>query len=392
MEESMNKFMAESVKIHNKNSILIKEIRSLTDATIRNQGALIKALEIQIRQMSKRSSIRRIGQPEQNADFQAKSINYSFSKSLTNDCYDDMNVLDSATYGVFKEGQRMEDQALADLGASVRVMLIMTFTNLGLGDLAPTKLTVELADRTIKYPKGGAENVLVGIGERMKLDLKARLMEEALMINRSQDPSFEDFIELNDLNTPVKLRRNQVKDLGLTIGEGEVIDEPMIDIFKTRNNESFDKYPSLCDFDRKIHIDCAYNLRFSCMIVVENMDGYQDQDIGDVIFGEPFCKASCVEARRNSAYFHKVLKSRTNRCKVEEIYGEDNVRYTGDQEACRLITEVSNKEIKEAMFDIDDNKDPRLDGFTAKFFIKSQDVIADDVCQAVNEKENFLGS
>ncbi|GKB80570.1 hypothetical protein Tco_0947465 [Tanacetum coccineum] len=32
--------------------------------------------------------------------------------------------------------------------------------------------------------------------------------------------------------------------------------------------------------------------------IVENMDGYQDQDMGDVIFGEPFCKASCVEARR----------------------------------------------------------------------------------------------
>ncbi|GKF21830.1 hypothetical protein Tco_0070468 [Tanacetum coccineum] len=177
------------------------------------------------------------------------------------------------------------------------------------------------------------------------------------MINRSQDPSFEDFIELNDLNTPVELRRNQVEDLGSTIGDGEAIDKPMIDIIKTRNNYSFEEYPSFCDFNRKIHIDCAYNLKFSCMIgfehvnaifflilsinvmskkfynsimkdkveyngknvvrafmnvpifvgnifvvthfaVLEDMDGYRDQDIGDVIFREPFCKASCVEARR----------------------------------------------------------------------------------------------
>ncbi|GJZ13355.1 hypothetical protein Tco_0548585 [Tanacetum coccineum] len=27
------------------------------------------------------------------------------------------------------------------------------------------------------------------------------------------------------------------------------------------------------------------------------MDGYRGQDMGDVIFGEPFCKASCMEAR-----------------------------------------------------------------------------------------------
>nr|GEV61135.1 hypothetical protein [Tanacetum cinerariifolium] len=32
-------------------------------------------------------------------------------------------------------------------------------------------------------------------------------------------------------------------------------------------------------------------------VVVENMGGYLDQDIGDVIFRESFCKASCVEAR-----------------------------------------------------------------------------------------------
>ncbi|GJR00047.1 hypothetical protein Tco_0523031 [Tanacetum coccineum] len=33
-----------------------------------------------------------------------------------------------------------------------------------LGELAHTEFTVELADRTVKYPKGIAENVLVGIG------------------------------------------------------------------------------------------------------------------------------------------------------------------------------------------------------------------------------------
>ncbi|GKG22786.1 hypothetical protein Tco_0388089, partial [Tanacetum coccineum] len=38
---------------HEENSNLIKEIRALIDAVIRNQGALIKTLEIQIRQMSK---------------------------------------------------------------------------------------------------------------------------------------------------------------------------------------------------------------------------------------------------------------------------------------------------------------------------------------------------
>nr|GEW33959.1 hypothetical protein [Tanacetum cinerariifolium] len=57
------------------------------------------------------------------------------------------------------------DNALADLGASVSVMPLSTYLNLSLGELAHTNLTVELADRTMKYPKGIVENVLVGIGK-----------------------------------------------------------------------------------------------------------------------------------------------------------------------------------------------------------------------------------
>ncbi|GKC24581.1 gag-pol polyprotein [Tanacetum coccineum] len=201
-------------------------------------------------------------------------------------------------------------------------MPLSTYLNLGLGELAHTKLTVELADRTVKYPKGIAENVLVGIGkfvflvdfiilnmpedvkvplilgrpflstshakidvfkkkitlrvgdekiifksmkpasslikrvymlglrEHMELDLEARLMGETLVLNRSIDPLYGDYIELNDLNVPLELRRDQIDDLIPTIKE------------------------------------------------VEHMDGYQDQDMGDIILGEPFCKSLCVEARR----------------------------------------------------------------------------------------------
>ncbi|GJV69677.1 retrotransposon protein [Tanacetum coccineum] len=57
------------------------------------------------------------------------------------------------------------DKALVDLGASVSVMPFSTYTNLGLGILSHTRLTIELADRTIKQPRGITENVLVRIGK-----------------------------------------------------------------------------------------------------------------------------------------------------------------------------------------------------------------------------------
>ncbi|GJR37292.1 hypothetical protein Tco_1212976 [Tanacetum coccineum] len=61
LEESLTKFMAESAKIHEENSNIIKEIRASTDVAIRNQGASIKTLEIQIGQMSKVLQERGIG-------------------------------------------------------------------------------------------------------------------------------------------------------------------------------------------------------------------------------------------------------------------------------------------------------------------------------------------
>ncbi|GKC89824.1 putative reverse transcriptase domain-containing protein [Tanacetum coccineum] len=57
------------------------------------------------------------------------------------------------------------DNALVDLGASVSVMPFSTYIYLGLGDLAHTRLTIELTGRTIKHPRGIAENVLVRIGK-----------------------------------------------------------------------------------------------------------------------------------------------------------------------------------------------------------------------------------
>ncbi|GKD38481.1 hypothetical protein Tco_1258688 [Tanacetum coccineum] len=133
-------------------------------------------------------------------------------------------------------------------------------------------------------------------------------MGETLVINRSLDPLNGDYIELNDLNEPVELRRNQGDDLMPTIKEGEVIKE-----FRIRDDEldtEINDYPSYCDYYKKIHIDCAHNLKFLCMIGFEfthanffplffrNMDAYRDEGMSDVIFGEPFLRVIGIKARR----------------------------------------------------------------------------------------------
>nr|GEW16205.1 homeodomain-like protein [Tanacetum cinerariifolium] len=143
------------------------------------------------------------------------------------------------------------------------------------------------------------------------------------------------------------------------IEEGEVIEE-----FRARNDarmvRQFFGYPSDYDHDKKIRISCPYNIKFSCMIgfeflhvnffpilyvmskkfhnstmkdkleykgnnvvrslmnmpifvgtfsvvmdfaVLEDMDAYRDEGMGDVIFGEPFLR----EVRINAGRFEEMI-------------------------------------------------------------------------------------
>ncbi|GKD56036.1 hypothetical protein Tco_1289423, partial [Tanacetum coccineum] len=71
------------------------------------------------------------------------------------------------------------------------------------------------------------------------------------VLNRSLDLLDRDYIELNDLNEPLELRRDQGDNLMPTIKE-----------------------------------------------VLEDMDAYHDEGMGDVIFGEPFLREVRIKARR----------------------------------------------------------------------------------------------
>ncbi|GKA54695.1 hypothetical protein Tco_0753644 [Tanacetum coccineum] len=227
MEDTLSKFMSESAKRHEENSNLIKEIRATTDTAIRNQGASIKTLEIQIGQMSKVLLERGFGSLPSSTETNPRDQVKSISTTIEADSHS-IHRIGSSQYAVStgqnstllyksrqmavpfpsrldnhyckeKEGNyepkftkaygasyinntipRKEkdprsftlpyfsndlcfDNSLVGLGASVSVML--SRPTLGLGKLAHTKLTVELADKTMKYPKGIAENVLVEIGK-----------------------------------------------------------------------------------------------------------------------------------------------------------------------------------------------------------------------------------
>ncbi|GJT82715.1 reverse transcriptase domain-containing protein [Tanacetum coccineum] len=55
--------------------------------------------------------------------------------------------------------------ALADLGASINLMPLSVWKQLSLPELTSTRMTLELADRSVAHPKGVAEDIFVKVGK-----------------------------------------------------------------------------------------------------------------------------------------------------------------------------------------------------------------------------------
>ena len=60
------------------------------------------------------------------------------------------------------EGHTIE-KALCDLGASINLMPSSILNKLDIGDLTPTSISLQMADRSIAFPRGILEDVLVKI-------------------------------------------------------------------------------------------------------------------------------------------------------------------------------------------------------------------------------------
>ncbi|GKE52770.1 reverse transcriptase domain-containing protein, partial [Tanacetum coccineum] len=290
LEESLSMFMTKIAKRLDENTNLIKELQASTDFALRNQEASIKALKIQVRQMSIELHEKLSGDLRSSTVIKPRVDDETISTSVETD-KPSIRHIDANQYAETDGGKDLEAhytnakplgkafprkekdpgsftlpcfiknmcyKALANLGASVSVMPYSTYTTLGLGDLIPTKLIVELADRTVKRPKGIIEDVLVGIdkftflGDFIILDIpedfktplilrraflstahaiinvfKAKItlsIRNAKIFFKSNKPNsiiFKDFIELNDLNEPIEHRRNQIKVFVPAIEEGE---------------------------------------------------------------------------------------------------------------------------------------------------------------------------
>ncbi|XP_050914122.1 uncharacterized protein LOC127128793 [Lathyrus oleraceus] len=62
-------------------------------------------------------------------------------------------------------GNHVIDKALLDLGANVSLMPLSVCNRLNLGEMQPTRMSLQLADRSVKHPMGILEDIPVRIGQ-----------------------------------------------------------------------------------------------------------------------------------------------------------------------------------------------------------------------------------
>ncbi|GJR86028.1 retrovirus-related pol polyprotein from transposon TNT 1-94 [Tanacetum coccineum] len=250
LEESLTKFMTESTKRHKENSNIIKEIPTSTDGAIRNQGASIKTLEIQIGQMSKVLQERAIGATLIEYFIQPYWITYS-----TEACFLKLLTIELADITI-KQQRGIAENVLVRIGKfiflidfiildipeddDVPLILDRPFFSTAHSkiDVYKIKITLRVGEEKLVFKSIKPATSLIRRVFMLKdLDSKTKLIGED---NESFDPLYGNYIELNDLDTPLEPEMNQ---------ETTFVNEP-------DNDKTNSQY--------------CYKMKFSCTI------GYKD--------------------------------------------------------------------------------------------------------------------
>ncbi|GJR44116.1 DNA-directed DNA polymerase [Tanacetum coccineum] len=138
------------------------------------------------------------------------------------------------------------DNALADLGASISLMPYTMYEKLGLGEPRPTRMSLELADRSIQYPRGIAENVLI------KVD-KFILPIDFVILDMQEDSRISIILRRLFLATAKEMIDVFNKKITLRVGDDEVTFN--IDQSIKRLPAKDDECYGINDLDKTIHLE-----------------------------------------------------------------------------------------------------------------------------------------
>nr|GEU62397.1 copia protein [Tanacetum cinerariifolium] len=146
LEETLSTFIEDSRRKQREGENLFWKIKKNYDKTFKKQASFIKTIESDMGRGDEASNI------TLNERCLAVILNKIPLKK------------DPGSFSIpCAIGQSGINKALADLGASISLMPYLMFLRLNLGELKPTRICIELANKSTQIPNGIAENVIVKI-------------------------------------------------------------------------------------------------------------------------------------------------------------------------------------------------------------------------------------
>ncbi|GJZ62086.1 reverse transcriptase domain-containing protein, partial [Tanacetum coccineum] len=106
--------------------------------------------------------------------------------------------------------------SLADSGASINLMPLLIYEKLGIGPLKPTRMTLELANRSVTYSMGIAEDVIVRVD-------KFNFLADFIIVDFETDPRVPIILGRPFLRTAKALVDLYEEKLTLRIGNEELV-------------------------------------------------------------------------------------------------------------------------------------------------------------------------
>ncbi|KAD6118908.1 hypothetical protein E3N88_10179 [Mikania micrantha] len=155
------------------------------------------------------------------------------------------------------------NHALADLGASINFMPYSIYKQLDLGEPAPTRMSLALADRSVKYPRGIVENVLV------KVD-KFVFPVDFVILDMQADDRVPLITGQPFLRTAKALIDVYERKISLRVGDDTVT----FDVVKSMRNSSGQD-------DQVYFLDAFFSTMDRCLDYIRGVDLLGDKDLGD---------------------------------------------------------------------------------------------------------------
>ncbi|GKB79778.1 DNA-directed DNA polymerase [Tanacetum coccineum] len=209
------------------------------------------------------------------------------------------------------------NNALADLEASISLMPHMMYEKLGLGEPKPTRMILELADRSFQYPRGIIENVLT------KVD-KFILPIDFVILDMIEDSGILIILGRPFLATARAMIDVFNKNITLRVGDDEVIFN--IDQSVKRPLAEDDECYGIDDLDDIINIETqellgndqldSFLLKGLEKSDLESCNSIGNESDDDYGLGMPIWRINPV----NTPYSEAQETVRTDKVKSENLY------------------------------------------------------------------------